>query len=122
MLIGFGDTGSVGVAGLTLGGGVGYLAVRKFGCTIDNLLAVEIVTANGYESPPPTPRDHPDLFWALRGGGGNFGVATRFKYRLHQVDGFYGGMIVLPATVETITGWMTAAEGGARRRNRRSPM
>ena len=108
LLIGFGDTGSVGVAGLTLGGGVGY-AVRKFGLTIDNLLAVEIVTANG-DLVTADAGNHPDLFWALRGGGGNFGVVTRFKYQLHQVDGFYGGMIVLPATVETITGWMTAAE------------
>ena len=108
LLIGFGDTGSVGVAGLTLGGGVGY-AVRYLGLTIDNLLAVEVVTANG-ELLTADATNHPDLFWALRGGGGNFGVATRFKFQLHPVKGFYGGMIVLPATVETITGWMAAAE------------
>src|SRR6476469_9362930 len=82
LLIGFGDTGSVGIAGLTLGGGVGY-AVRKFGLTIDNLLAVEIVTANG-DLVTADESNHPDLFWALRGGGGNFGVATRFKYLLHK--------------------------------------
>ena len=108
LLIGFGDTGSVGVAGLTLGGGVGY-AVRYLGLTIDNLLAVEVVTAKG-ELLTADATNHPDLFWALRGGGGNFGVATRFKFQLHSVDGFYGGMIVLPATVETVTGWMAAAD------------
>src|SRR3954447_13149542 len=107
LLIGFGDTGSVGVAGLTLGGGVGY-AVRKYGLTIDNLLAVEIVTSDG-QLLTASADDHPDLFWALRGGGGNFGVATRFKFQLHRVDGFYGGVLVLPATVETITGWIDAA-------------
>jgi FAD/FMN-containing dehydrogenase len=108
LVIGFGDTGSVGVAGLTLGGGVGY-AVREFGLTIDNLLAVEMVTANG-DLVTADASHQPDLFWALRGGGGNFGVASRFKYQLHHVDGYYGGMIVLPATVETITGWMAAAD------------
>jgi FAD/FMN-containing dehydrogenase len=107
-LIGFGDTGSVGVAGLTLGGGVGY-AVRMLGLTIDNLLAVEVVTANG-EFLTADASTNPDMFWALRGGGGNFGVATRFKFQLHAVPGFFGGMIVLPATVETITGWISAAE------------
>jgi hypothetical protein len=108
LLIGFGDTGSVGVAGLTLGGGVGY-AVRYLGLTIDNLLAVELVTANG-DLLTADATNHSDLFWALRGGGGNFGVATRFKFQLHPANGFYGGMIVLPATVETVTGWMAAAD------------
>jgi FAD/FMN-containing dehydrogenase len=108
LLVGFGDTGSVGIAGLTLGGGVGY-AVRKYGLTIDNLLAVEVVTADG-QLLTADPKNHPDLFWAVRGGGGNFGVATRFKYQAHPVDGFFGGMLVLPATVETITDWIAAAE------------
>jgi FAD/FMN-containing dehydrogenase len=107
-LIGFGDTGSVGIAGLTLGGGVGY-AVRLLGLTIDNLLAVEVITAEG-ELVTANATSHPDLFWALRGGGGNFGVVTRFKFQLHAVEGFFGGLLVLPATVETITGWMRAAE------------
>jgi len=108
LLIGFGDTGSVGIAGLTLGGGVGY-AVRMLGLTIDNLLAVEVITAAG-ELLTADATSHPDLFWALRGGGGNFGVVTRFKFQLHAVEGFFGGLLVLPATVETITGWIRAAE------------
>src|SRR5207302_49124 len=79
LAIGFGDTGSVGIGGITLGGGVGYL-VRKLGLTIDRLLAADIVTADG--TLHRVDADHePDLFWAIRGGGGNFGVATRFKYR-----------------------------------------
>jgi hypothetical protein len=108
LLIGFGDTGSVGIAGLTLGGGVGY-AVRKYGLTIDNLLAVEILTAEG-QLLTADDASNRDLFWALRGGGGNFGVATRFKFRLHRVEAFVGGILVLPATATTITGFITAAE------------
>ena len=108
LVIGFGDTGSVGIAGITLGGGVGYL-VRKFGLTIDNLEAVELVTADG-ELITADAEHHPDLFWALRGGGGNFGVATRFKYRLHELPQITGGMLVLPATAETVAAFMAAAE------------
>jgi FAD/FMN-containing dehydrogenase len=105
---GFGDTASVGIGGLTLGGGVGYL-VRKHGLTIDNLLAVELVTADG-RLVTASDQEHPDLFWALRGGGGNFGVATRFRYRLHPVDRIVGGMLLLPATAEVIAGFVAAAE------------
>src|SRR3712207_7222544 len=97
---GFGDTGSVGIGGITLGGGIGYL-VRKHGLTIDDLLAAEVVTADGELLRVDAER-HPDLFWAIRGGGGNFGVVTRFQYRLHQVDTIVGGMLVLPATPEVI--------------------
>ncbi|TMC35826.1 MAG: FAD-binding oxidoreductase, partial [Chloroflexi bacterium] len=79
--VSFGDTGSVGLGGITLGGGVGYL-VRKHGLTIDNLIAAEIVTANGAVRRIDAEHE-PDLFWALRGGGGNFGVATRLGFRLH---------------------------------------
>ncbi|HVG64610.1 MAG TPA: FAD-binding oxidoreductase [Actinomycetota bacterium] len=105
---GFGDTGSVGIGGITLGGGVGFL-VRKHGLTIDNLLAAEVVTADGRVL--HTDADsHPDLFWAIRGGGGNFGVATRLKFRLHPLDGIVGGMLLLPATTEVIAGYVAAAE------------
>jgi FAD/FMN-containing dehydrogenase len=105
---GFGDTGSVGIGGLTLGGGVGYL-VRKHGLTIDDLLAAELVTADG-QLLHVDDRSHPELFWAIRGGGGNFGVATRLRLRLHALDGVVGGMLLLPATAETVAGFMAAAE------------
>ena len=105
---GFGDTGTVGLGGITLGGGVGFL-VRKHGLTIDNLLAAEVVTANG-ELLHVDDQNHHDLFWAIRGGGGNFGVATRFKFQLHEVDSVYGGMLILPATEEVIAGFIAEAE------------
>jgi FAD/FMN-containing dehydrogenase len=105
---GFGDTGSVGIGGITLGGGVGFL-VRKHGLTIDDLLAAEIVTADG-ELLYVDSDTHPDLFWAIRGGGGNFGVATRFKFRLHEVDTIVGGMLILPATPEVIASFVAEAE------------
>jgi len=105
---GFGDTGSVGVSGITLSGGVGFL-VRKHGLTIDDLLALEIVTADG-ERLHVDAEHHPDLFWALRGGGGNFGVVTRLKYRLHPVGRFVGGMLILPATPDVIAGFVAEAE------------
>jgi FAD/FMN-containing dehydrogenase len=105
---GFGDTGSVGIGGITLGGGVGYL-VRKHGLTIDSLLAAEIVTADG-ELVRADADSHPDLFWAIRGGGGNFGVATRFLYRLQPVGNAVGGMLILPATAEVVANFIAQAE------------
>ncbi len=108
MATGFGDTGSVGIGGITLGGGVGYLA-RKHGLTIDDLLAADVVTADG-QLVRTDADHHPDLFWAIRGGGGNFGVATRFHYRLHELPSVVGGMLFLPATPETIAGFMAEAE------------
>jgi FAD/FMN-containing dehydrogenase len=107
LAIGFGDTGSVGIGGITTGGGVGYL-VRKYGLTIDSLLAAEVVTADGRLLLVDAD-SHPDLFWAIRGGGGNFGVVTRFKYQLHPVDTIVGGMLMLPATPASIVGFMAAA-------------
>jgi FAD/FMN-containing dehydrogenase len=104
----FGDTGSVGIGGLTLGGGVGYL-VRKHGLTVDNLLAADVVTADG-ELLRADADSHPDLFWALRGGGGNFGVVSRLQLRLHELNGVVGGMLILPATAETIQGFIAEAE------------
>jgi FAD/FMN-containing dehydrogenase len=105
---GFGDTGSVGIGGITLGGGIGYLT-RKHGLTIDSLIAADIVTANG-ELVRADATSHPDLFWAIRGGGGNFGVATRFQFRLHPVDQVVGGVLILPATVDVIDGLAAIAE------------
>jgi len=105
---GFGDTGSVGIGGLTLGGGVGYL-VRKHGLTIDDLISAEVVTADGRLLSVDA-ESHPDLFWAIRGGGGNFGVATRFRFRLHEVDTIVGGMLVLPATPGVIASFVAEAE------------
>jgi FAD/FMN-containing dehydrogenase len=107
LVVGFGDAGSVGIGGITLGGGVGYLS-RKHGLTIDSLLAAEIVTADG-ELRTVDATNEPDLFWAVRGGGGNFGVAVRFKYKLQDLPEFTGGMICLPATAETIAGFVAAA-------------
>jgi FAD/FMN-containing dehydrogenase len=105
---GFGDTGSVGIGGITLGGGVGFL-VRKHGLTIDSLLAADIVTADG-QLLRVDAETHPDLFWAIRGGGGNFGVVTRFQFRLHELDTVLGGMLILPATPDTIHSFVAEAE------------
>ena len=104
----FGDTGSVGIGGITLGGGVGFL-VRRYGLTIDDLLAADVVTADGRLLRVDA-RTEPDLFWAIRGGGGNFGVATRFRFRLHEVGTVLGGMLFLPATPEVIAGFVSEAE------------
>jgi FAD/FMN-containing dehydrogenase len=105
---GFGDTGSVGISGITLGGGIGYL-VRKHGLTIDSLLAAELVTADGQVLHVDTDT-YPELFWAIRGGGGNFGVATRFQFRLHEVATIVGGLLLLPATPEVIAGFIALAD------------
>lgn len=105
---GFGDTGTVGLGGITLGGGVGFLA-RKYGLTVDDVLAAEIVTADG-QLHYVDGENEPDLFWAIRGGGGNFGVVTRFLYRLHELPEIVGGTLFLPATPETIAGFVAAAD------------
>ena len=89
-----GAISSTGIAGLTLGGGLGWL-MAKHGLAADNLLAVELVTADG-EVLEVTEDSAPDLFWALRGGGGNFGIATTFTYRAHPLDMVTGGLIAHP--------------------------
>lgn len=105
---GFGDTASVGLGGLTTGGGIGYL-VRKYGLTIDNLLAAKVVTADG-QIRHVDANTHPDLFWAIRGGGGNFGVVTRFKFRLHEVGVIVGGMLILPPEAKVMAAFAATAE------------
>ncbi|MEO6394309.1 MAG: FAD-binding oxidoreductase [Devosia sp.] len=107
MVVGFGDAGTVGIGGITLGGGVGYMA-RKYGLTIDSLLAAEIVTADGTIRKLDAAHE-PELFWAIRGGGGNFGVVTRLTFKLSPLPQFTGGMLALPATAEILAGFIAAA-------------
>jgi FAD/FMN-containing dehydrogenase len=104
----FGDSPSVGIGGLTLGGGIGWLS-RKLGMTIDSLLGAEIVTADGRKL-HVSENEHPDLFWAIRGGGGNFGVVTAFEFRLHPIDTVLGGALYLPPTRDVIRGVIDLAQ------------
>jgi FAD/FMN-containing dehydrogenase len=89
-----GTVSNTGITGLTLGGGLGWL-MGKHGLTVDNLISADLVTADG-EFRKASAKDNPDLFWALRGGGGNFGVVTSFEYRLHPVTQVLGGMVIYP--------------------------
>jgi FAD/FMN-containing dehydrogenase len=89
-----GAISTTGIAGYTLGGGLGWL-MSNYGLASDNLLSAELVTASG-EVLRPSADEHPDLFWALRGGGGNFGIVTSFEYRLHPLSTVYGGLIAHP--------------------------
>ncbi|HEY8596903.1 MAG TPA: FAD-binding oxidoreductase [Thermomicrobiales bacterium] len=99
-----GDTHSVGFGGLVTGGGIGFM-VRKYGLTIDSLLAAQVVTAAG-EIVTASADEHPDLFWAIRGGGGNFGIVTEFTFRLAPVGQILGGDLILPASREVIRGYL----------------
>src|SRR5215207_11522593 len=102
-----GDTHSVGMGGLTTGGGIGFM-VRKYGLAIDNLLSAQVVTAAG-EIVTASATEHPDLFWAIRGGGGNFGIVTEFTYRLAPVSQILGGELMLPASREVLRGYLDYA-------------
>ncbi len=99
-----GDTSTVGLGGLVTGGGIGWM-VRKQGLTIDNLLSATVVSADG-EVLRASAESHSDLFWAIRGGGGNFGIVTEFELRLHQVGMIQAGLIMLPATREALRGYL----------------
>src|SRR5215472_15132653 len=94
-----------GIGGLTLGGGVGWL-IRKYGMTIDNLLSCQIVTADSSVL-TASASEHEDLFWALRGGGGNFGVVTSFEFRAHPVHTVLGGLLIYPrdAAHDVLLNW-----------------
>jgi len=89
-----GQVSHTGIAGLTLGGGLGYL-MGKHGAVCDNLLSVDLVTAEGALI-TASEESNPELFWAVRGAGANFGVATSFRYRLHPLEGVLGGLIIHP--------------------------
>jgi FAD/FMN-containing dehydrogenase len=99
-----GDTSSVGMGGLVTGGGIGFM-VRKYGLAIDNLLSARVVTANG-EIVTASADEHPDLFWAIRGGGGNFGVVTELELLLAPVGHVLGGVLLLPASREVVRGYL----------------
>jgi hypothetical protein len=105
----FGDSPAVGISGITLGGGIGWLS-RKIGLTIDSLVGAEVVTADGRVL-EANAGSHPDLFWALRGGGGNFGVVTRFDYALHDIGQVLGGIMMLPLSAATIRSVIETAAG-----------
>ena len=108
LVIGFGDAGDVGVGGIVTGGGVGYLS-RLFGATVDAVLEAEVVLADG-RIVIASPQSEPDLFWAIRGGGGNFGVLTRIRFQAQKLHAFTGGLLVLPGTAETIAAFAAAAQ------------
>jgi FAD/FMN-containing dehydrogenase len=100
LAISTGDTSSVGFGGLATGGGIGFM-VRKYGLTIDHLLSAQVVTADG-RIVTASDAEHPDLFWAIRGGGGNFGIVTEIELKLAPVSHVVAGEILLPASRDVI--------------------
>lgn len=109
-----GFVSSTGVGGLALGGGIGYLA-RAYGLTVDNLLSVDMVLADG-SFVTANAAQHPDLYWAVRGGGGNFGIVTSFQFRCHDVGTVYGGPIFWPLdqAKQVLTFWRDFILGAPR--------
>ncbi|MET7283384.1 FAD-binding oxidoreductase [Kribbella sp. NPDC005582] len=105
LAISSGDTRSVGVGGLTLSGGIGW-KVRKYGLALDQLVAAEVVTADS-DVLQTSADEHPELFWGLRGGGGNFGVVTAFEFAAHETTQVFHGKLAFPATeaLEVLQGW-----------------
>jgi FAD binding domain len=105
LAISSGDTKSVGVGGLTLTGGIGW-KVRKYGLALDNVVAAEVITAGG-EVVNASAAQHPELFWAIRGGGGNFGIVTAFDFAAHPTTDVFYGTITFPASeaAAVIQGW-----------------
>ena len=105
LAISSGDTKSVGVGGLTLTGGIGW-KVRKYGLALDNVAAAEVVTANA-QIVPASAQQNPELFWAIRGGGGNFGIVTAFEFVAHPTTDVFYGKIAFPASeaATVLQGW-----------------
>ncbi|GAA0965545.1 FAD-binding oxidoreductase [Acrocarpospora macrocephala] len=105
LAISSGDTKGVGVGGLTLTGGIGW-KVRKYGLALDNVVAAEVVTASG-EVVHASAGENPELFWAIRGGGGNFGIVTAFEFAAHPTTDVFYGKIAFPASAaaEVLQGW-----------------
>ncbi len=105
LAISSGDTKSVGVGGLTLTGGIGW-KVRKYGLALDNVVAAEVVTASG-EVVHASAEENPELFWAIRGGGGNFGIVTAFEFVAHPTTDVFFGTIAFPASeaATVLQGW-----------------